>query len=224
MSSAFTYTLKPDLPDIALAAELPHDGTAAATASSSRGLSRCWPGWPGSRPGSRSATPAAPGAGTAAGRSPRPTRTPGPSCTSPARAGCASSRHRTALGDQGTATVPSYASGPSTGPGRRCPAVRLRPRPVLALGRVRARRAQALNRLTHWPAWCEPARAAAKSDAGLWLAIGIPVLVILLLTWPALIRLLTRRRRWLDGIRRCRAGPGRLARADRRPGRLRHAG
>ena len=41
------------------------------------------------------------------------------------------------------------------------------------------------------------AALAGRSDVGLWLGIGIPVLIILLLTWPALVRLLTRRRRLL---------------------------
>jgi hypothetical protein len=39
-------------------------------------------------------------------------------------------------------------------------------------------------------------RHAAGSN--LWLAIGIPVGVFLLIAWPALIRVLTRRRRWLS--------------------------
>jgi hypothetical protein len=35
------------------------------------------------------------------------------------------------------------------------------------------------------------------TDSDLWLAIGIPAAVFLLIAWPALIRLATKRRRWL---------------------------
>jgi hypothetical protein len=39
--------------------------------------------------------------------------------------------------------------------------------------------------------------ASRGRDSGLWLAIGIPAAVFLLIAWPALIRLATKRRRWL---------------------------
>jgi hypothetical protein len=41
------------------------------------------------------------------------------------------------------------------------------------------------------------AGAAGAAGAGLWLAFGIPLLVVLLFGAPALTRLLVRRRRWL---------------------------
>jgi transglutaminase-like putative cysteine protease len=37
-----------------------------------------------------------------------------------------------------------------------------------------------------------------SADSGLWLAIGIPAGVFLLIAWPAMVRVLTRRRRWLS--------------------------
>lgn len=39
--------------------------------------------------------------------------------------------------------------------------------------------------------------ASKHAGSGLWLAVGIPAAVFLLIAWPALIRLATRRRRWL---------------------------
>ncbi len=99
-------------------------------------------------------------------------------------------------GDQGTATVPSYASGPSTGSGAPLPGGPSQTQTSPGGSAGHGKKSSALNRLTHGQPGVAGG-ATAKSDAGLWLAIGIPVLVFLLLTWPALTRLLTRRRRWL---------------------------
>jgi len=99
-------------------------------------------------------------------------------------------------GDQGTATVPDYATGPSTGPSAALPGGPSQSQASPGASGGAGRRSTVLNRITHG----QPGTAASlggQSDSGLWLAVGIPVLIILLLTWPALVRLLTRRRRWL---------------------------
>jgi transglutaminase-like putative cysteine protease len=96
---------------------------------------------------------------------------------------------------QGTATVPGYAVGRSTG----AAALPTGPsqtqtNPGSSLGA--GKKGPALHRQLHG----QPGVASGvsgTSDAGLWLAIGIPLLIVLLLAWPALTRLLTRRRRWL---------------------------
>ncbi len=99
-------------------------------------------------------------------------------------------------GDQGTASVPGYASGPSTGSGAPLPGGPSQRQGSPGGSAGAGKKSSALNRLTHGQPGIAGG-AAAKSDVGRWLAIGIPVLVVLLLTWPALTRLLTRRRRWL---------------------------
>jgi transglutaminase-like putative cysteine protease len=99
-------------------------------------------------------------------------------------------------GDQGTATVPGYAKGASTGPHTPLPSGQSQKSASNGKSAGLSKKGSALNRLTHGQPGVAGA-AAATSGAGLWLAIGIPVLVVLLLTWPALTRLLTRRRRWL---------------------------
>jgi hypothetical protein len=43
-----------------------------------------------------------------------------------------------------------------------------------------------------------PASAPKRASSKLWLAIAIPAALFLLIAWPALTRLLTRRRRWLS--------------------------
>ncbi len=101
-----------------------------------------------------------------------------------------------ALGEQGTATVPRYASGPSTGPSSTLPGGPSQTQASPGAGSGSSKKSQELNRLTHLEA-TNAAALAGQPDVGLWLAIGIPVFIILLLTWPALVRLLTRRRRWL---------------------------
>jgi hypothetical protein len=110
-------------------------------------------------------------------------------------------------GDQGTATVPSYAIGPSTGPGGPLPGGPSQSQTSHGNSNGTGRRTQTLKHLAHGQAGVAAA-PAPKSDAGPWLAIGIPLLVVLLLTWPALTRLITRRRRWLTA-----AGDAGLAQA-----------
>jgi transglutaminase-like putative cysteine protease len=58
------------------------------------------------------------------------------------------------------------------------------------------KRRQNLSKLEHLSGGGAPA-ATQTSASGLWLTIAIPAGVLLLLSWPALIRLATRRRRWL---------------------------
>jgi hypothetical protein len=99
-------------------------------------------------------------------------------------------------GGQGTATVPRYASGPSTGPGGAVPGGGSKTPANLGGSAGLGKRTPTLNHFTH----VQPGEASAvtaQSDAGFWLAIGISVLLVMLVTWPALIRLGTRRRRWL---------------------------
>ena len=99
-------------------------------------------------------------------------------------------------GDQGTATVPGYAKGASTGPNTPLPGSQSQKATSNGKSAGSSKKGSALNRLTHGQPGVSGA-ATANSGGGLWLAVGIPVLVVLLLTWPALTRLLTRRRRWL---------------------------
>jgi transglutaminase-like putative cysteine protease len=99
------------------------------------------------------------------------------------------------VGDQGTATVPRYATGPTTGPSTTLPGGPSQGQ--TSPGTTGSnKKTSVLNRITHPNAGASSA-LGGKFDIGLWLAIGIPVLIILLLTWPALTRILTRRRRWL---------------------------
>jgi hypothetical protein len=96
---------------------------------------------------------------------------------------------------QGTATVPGYAMGRSTGPAQ------LPTGPSQTQGNTggsagAGKKTSVLHRLQHG----QPGIAggtSGTSGTGLWLAIGISLLIVLLLTWPALTRQLTRRRRWL---------------------------
>jgi transglutaminase-like putative cysteine protease len=96
-------------------------------------------------------------------------------------------------GNQATATVPGYANAPSTGSGS-SPSGGASQKGSITNGTGNSKKPP-LSRVTHQ----QPGSgaAAAPSQAGRWLAIGIPVLVVLLLAWPALIRQGTRRRRWL---------------------------
>ncbi len=96
---------------------------------------------------------------------------------------------------QGTATVPSYASGPA---GRGLPATRSGSAGGAAgsTGSGHAANPLGLGGLTHGgPGGL--AALSAGSRAARWLLILIPVLVLLLVGWPAATRRLTRRRRWL---------------------------
>jgi transglutaminase-like putative cysteine protease len=110
-------------------------------------------------------------------------------------------------GDQGTATVPTYAAGPSTGPNSSLPGgpSQIQASPGSHTGP--AKKSAVLNRITH-PSAGAAGALAGHSDSGLWLGIGVPALVILLITWPAFVRLLIRRRRWLAA-----SGDAGLARA-----------
>ena len=170
--------------------------TSAATAPSSPGHSPYWRGSSVSRPGSRSATPAASRHMVRAkpGRSLPQTRTPGPSSTSPVRAGFGSSRRRRARGGQTTAEVPAYAGVGNTLPNHKqnpgtAPTSSASTTPAGGPHAGRHHGVQAPG------AGSPPRSQSAASD--LWLAIGIPVGVFLLIAWPALIRIATRRRRWL---------------------------
>ncbi|HTA04269.1 MAG TPA: DUF3488 and transglutaminase-like domain-containing protein [Streptosporangiaceae bacterium] len=99
-------------------------------------------------------------------------------------------------GDQGTATVPGYAKGRSTGPNVPLPSGQSLKAASNGKSTSLNKKTSTLNRLTHGQPGLAGA-AAPQSDAGLWIAIAIPVLIVLLLVWPALTRQLTRRRRWL---------------------------
>jgi transglutaminase-like putative cysteine protease len=101
-----------------------------------------------------------------------------------------------ATGEQGTATVPRYATGPSTGPNTPLPGGQSQGQTNPGGGAGSSKKSPVLNRITHPEAGAAGA-SAGRSEVGPWLGIGIPVLIILLLTWPALVRVLTRRRRWL---------------------------
>jgi transglutaminase-like putative cysteine protease len=99
-------------------------------------------------------------------------------------------------GGQGTASVPGYASGPSTGPDSTLPGGSSQSQSGKGGASGSKGKTSALNRLEHGQAGAA-GRLGGATSIGLWLAIGIPVLVVLLLTWPAIVRVLTRRRRWL---------------------------
>jgi transglutaminase-like putative cysteine protease len=98
-------------------------------------------------------------------------------------------------GDQGTATVPGYANARSTGPSR-LPGGSAQNGASTGGAAGSGKKSSALNRLTHGQPGVAGA-ATGPSQTGRWLAIGIAVLIVVLLTWPALVRLGTRRRRWL---------------------------
>jgi hypothetical protein len=111
------------------------------------------------------------------------------------------------LGEQGTASVPGYANGPSTGPGTALPGGTSQTKTGHGSSTGSGKKSSALKRLEHGQPGVSSG-AALPSDAGLWIAIGIAALIFLLLTWPVLTRLLTRRRRWLTA-----SGDAGLARA-----------
>jgi hypothetical protein len=109
---------------------------------------------------------------------------------------------------QGTATVPSYATGPSTGPTAGLPGgpsqAQTNPGATAGAGKKNP----VLNRFQHGQPGVAGAHAGS-SDAALWLAIGLPLLLVLMFAAPALTRRLTRRRRWLGA-----AGDAGLAEAS----------
>jgi len=111
----------------------------------------------------------------------------------------------TGSGGQQTAAVPAYADVGNTLPNhKRNPAVG----PTGPAGTLPASKKHlAPPGLEHGGnAGLTARRQSADSD--LWLAIGIPAGVFLIIAWPALIRVLTRRRRWLTA-----SGDGDLAHA-----------
>lgn len=102
-------------------------------------------------------------------------------------------------GGQGTATVPAYAIGPSTGSGAGQGTGRGQAHPGQGASAGHAKKSGNLSHLNHL-LHGQPGVAGAASrtaDNGLVLAIGIPLLIVLLLGAPTLARRLTRRRRWL---------------------------
>ena len=98
--------------------------------------------------------------------------------------------------EQGTAAVPVYAGGSSGSSGS---VQNLNPNggpSSPAFTAPSGKRTIGTNRLLPQGATGSASSARARSS-GLGYAIGIPIGIFLLLTWPALTRLGTRRRRWL---------------------------
>ncbi|MBO0838974.1 MAG: transglutaminase domain-containing protein, partial [Actinobacteria bacterium] len=94
---------------------------------------------------------------------------------------------------QGTATVPTYATGnPAGGPGSLTP--NGQPTAGAVGGRPPANPAGQQKPSIGLPGGFGGSPAAA---AGSWIAVGLPIVALLLLLSPALARRLTRRRRWL---------------------------
>ena len=109
----------------------------------------------------------------------------------------------TGLGGQGTGALPSYAGGTAvTGPGDHgLPAIATNPS---GQGNgLHTGKNSAFNRFEHQDASASPLPGRSHGS-GLWPAIVIPLLVVLLLAWPAGARLTIRRRRW----RRARGDAG----------------
>jgi TgpA N-terminal domain/Transglutaminase-like superfamily/Domain of unknown function (DUF4129) len=98
--------------------------------------------------------------------------------------------------EQGTATVPRYATGPSTTSSTTLPGSSPKARASAGANTGTGKRNPLLNRFQHGQPGVAGA-GAGRAAVGLWLPIGIPLLIALLLSTPALIRRLTRRRRWL---------------------------
>jgi hypothetical protein len=94
---------------------------------------------------------------------------------------------------QGTATVPSYATGPARGTS---PATPGGSAATGTTGNAKAKALQGLNTFQR-PENAGSAAAGAGGGSSTWLAIVIPLLVLLLIVAPAAARRLTRRRRWL---------------------------
>ncbi len=87
--------------------------------------------------------------------------------------------------------------GPATGPNPPLPGGQSQSQTNPGGGAGSSKKSPGLNRITHPEARRRWRERRGQSDLGLWLGIGIPVLIFLLLAWPALARVLTRRRRWL---------------------------
>jgi hypothetical protein len=100
---------------------------------------------------------------------------------------------------QGTATVPVYGGVGQTGttiPNSNVSQSGQNPGPT-GLGPGPRGSKYPFNRFPNL-AGTGTAGAAKRASGAMGLAIAIPVVVFLLIAWPALIRLLTRRRRWLS--------------------------
>ena len=101
-------------------------------------------------------------------------------------------------GGQGTAVPPVYAGG---SPGTSSPTQDLTPHSSTPTSRSDQLR-QRIGRLplNHGEQLADRGSASPVQRAGskIWLAIAIPAALFLLIAWPALTRLLTRRRRWLS--------------------------
>jgi transglutaminase-like putative cysteine protease len=97
---------------------------------------------------------------------------------------------------QGTAEVPVYAGG---GPGGSGQKLNTSPHDSAVTGGGQGRKFNGkLPTGRNVPiAGSGAASAPKRAGSKLWLAIAIPAALFLLITWPALTRLLTRRRRWL---------------------------
>ena len=98
-------------------------------------------------------------------------------------------------GGQDTAEAPSYApqagvSGPNGNVARTSSSSRTTGRGKVGNGRLPT------NRFAH-AAYDSPAAHKTPPGSKKWLGVAVPVALFLLLAWPALTRLLTRRRRWL---------------------------
>jgi transglutaminase-like putative cysteine protease len=99
-------------------------------------------------------------------------------------------------GAQGSATVPGYATGPSTTSSGVVPGTPSQNQSGPGSSTKSGKKNQVINRFLH----NQPglgAGGAGSIGAVRWLPIGIPLLLLLLLGTPALIRRVTRRRRWL---------------------------
>ncbi|HSR87287.1 MAG TPA: DUF3488 and transglutaminase-like domain-containing protein [Streptosporangiaceae bacterium] len=97
---------------------------------------------------------------------------------------------------QGTATVPGYAVGPSSTSGATTPGGPSQTRPGAGATTGASKKNQVINRFAHGQAG-EGGAAPIGAGAGIWLPVGVLLVVVLLLGTPALTRRLTRRRRWL---------------------------
>jgi transglutaminase-like putative cysteine protease len=102
----------------------------------------------------------------------------------------------TGLGGQGTGFLPPYAGGPAaTGPGHQGLAPITGTNPSGQGNDARIGKDTPFNRFAH-PDASEAGLGGRSHKASLWPAIVIPAIIVLLLVWPALTRLVVRRRRW----------------------------
>jgi transglutaminase-like putative cysteine protease len=97
---------------------------------------------------------------------------------------------------QGTASVPAYATGPTTVAGDSTPGGSTQNHASAGATGGSAKKNQAFNRFAHGQAGVGGG-VGSNAGTGLWLPVGIPLLVVVVLGAPAFTRRLTRRRRWL---------------------------